>query len=153
LKNSEKQRSQTLHVNGIYLRIIHCCLYFLKTYHISKTAGDREGQIEKEGGQTAKLIREVEVKKSRGIHSNQNLSRAQLTLGRWRRRRRRRNGKKTSRNERKASVFFGCHRPFLCRGFFPLRCKCEERFSEGSETAINGKFMRAIIRGSYICQQ
>ena len=60
---------------------------------------------------------------------------------------------KTSRNERKASVFFGCHRPFLCRCFFPFTVNARSVFTEGSETAINGKFMRAIIRGSYICQQ
>lgn len=80
----------TDHKQLIYFWVTH---HFLKTNHNLKTLGGREAQIKKEGGQTAKLIREVEVKKSRGIHSNQNLSRAQLTLGRWRRRRRR-NGKK-----------------------------------------------------------
>ena len=46
-------------------------------------SGGQEAQIKKEGGQTAKLIREEKFKKSPGIHSNQNLSRAQLTLGEW----------------------------------------------------------------------
>ena len=136
MKNSEKQRLQTLHVNGIYLRIIHCCLYFLKTYHISKTAGDREGQIEKEGGQTAKLIREVEVKKSRGIHSNQNLSRAQLTLGRWRRRRRRRNGKKQVGTKERHQSSLAVIDHFYAGAFFPFAVNARSVFLKAAKPPL-----------------
>ena len=82
--------------------------------------GGQEAQIKKEGGQTAKLIREVEVKKSRGIHSNQNLSRAQLTLGRWRRRRRRRNRKNKSERKKGISLLWLSSTIFMPLLFSPL---------------------------------